>query len=385
MARQPQAANLEPQRFGHHRNSFGFLRLLFASLVIAAHTPELADGDRHREILTRVFGTITFGEVAVDAFFLISGYLITGSCLNSTPAAFLRKRAYRIYPAFLVASAICVFIVAPLGGASLNLPTGVWVSTLVRAILLQPPDIGPVFVGTYYGALNGALWTIAYEFKCYLLVFLLGRADLFGSPRKIILFAAVLILLTALLPVTYEPGGLASATREPATIFSIPAMLSLIIGEPHTTIRLTMTFTVGCCYYLFRDRFRFSRRAVLFATLALLGCMCIAALAHVGVAVFGGLLIFAAARRTTGGILERVNNEQDVSYGVYLYAWPATKLLLLWWPHAPLSLVGAATLAIALGGGWLSWTIVERPAMRMVRQRTVPPREAHARAAHDFR
>jgi peptidoglycan/LPS O-acetylase OafA/YrhL len=72
----------EVEHFGRHRNAFGFLRLLFASLVIVSHATELFDGNREREPLTRLFGTISFGDLAVDGFFIISGYLVVGSYLK---------------------------------------------------------------------------------------------------------------------------------------------------------------------------------------------------------------------------------------------------------------------------------------------------------------
>jgi peptidoglycan/LPS O-acetylase OafA/YrhL len=68
-------ASAQPERY----NNFNLLRLILALCVILSHSPELTDGDNHREPLMCLFDTIPLGFLAVDAFFLLSGYLIVQS------------------------------------------------------------------------------------------------------------------------------------------------------------------------------------------------------------------------------------------------------------------------------------------------------------------
>ena len=46
-------------RAGQHDNHFNFLRLVLAALVLLSHAPELVDGDRRREPLTRLFDSMS--------------------------------------------------------------------------------------------------------------------------------------------------------------------------------------------------------------------------------------------------------------------------------------------------------------------------------------
>ena len=196
-----------PRRFGEHQNAFGFLRLLFASLVIASHVPEIIDNDSHREVLHQLTNTVTFGWLAVASFFIISGYLITGSLVSShsLPTYFV-KRIARIYPGFIVASIVCLTVVAPLAGASFKNGTlhTIVASIAHMAILGQPVAEHP-FPGSNYSdalsGLNGALWTIQYEFACYVLVALLYLIGLI----RIRLITGIAVLLLAI--GTWLPSG----------------------------------------------------------------------------------------------------------------------------------------------------------------------------------
>ena len=97
------------------QNNFGFLRLFFAIVVIFSHAPEAIDGDRNRELMTRFFGTMSMGDLAVTCFFLISGFLILMSYQHSSSFKnYLKKRVLRIYPGFILAYLFCLLCVIPM-------------------------------------------------------------------------------------------------------------------------------------------------------------------------------------------------------------------------------------------------------------------------------
>jgi peptidoglycan/LPS O-acetylase OafA/YrhL len=361
----------KPKRFGDHQNAFGFLRLILASLVIVSHTPELADGDRHRELLTNWFGSISFGEMAVDGFFIISGFLITASYLSShSPLSYLKKRVARIYPGFLVASLICVAVVGPLAGGSpaFGLDRAV-AGTLIRAAILCPPALSGAFLGSYQPLINGAAWTIQYEFTCYLIVLAIGAVGGFKTWKLVALAAIVLLLSAAFLPVQVADK-----------INSLPLRTFILQGDAaHTLPRLIGCFLVGSAFFLVQDKIPLRAGWVIAALAATLLFLLNAHFATLGFALFGSYVLFSVAALGRGTILSRINNRDDISYGLYLYAWPIEKLLLWWRVTDNLVILGLITLVLAAAAGAASWYLVEKPVMRVIRRNwinhpiTLPP------------
>ena len=335
------------------KNNFGFLRLLFASLVIVSHSPELVDGNRSREILTRIFGTMSFGEISVDGFFLISGYLITQSFMRSSSTfEYLLKRVLRIVPGYAVSFVLCVLVVAPFAGNGV-----IWSLRLVEILLLQmltlsPPMIAGAFDGLPYPLLNGAMWTIAYEFRCYLAVTVFGLLGICRPRYRIVAAGAVAILL------------MLNATGAMLTDHPNQDML---LGVAAYNTRFGAVFGVGALYYLFRDRIPLTNVGAGIAAILLGGMMFRPLLAEAAYAILGGYLILWFAFRVPVLRLSVLDNKVDISYGLYLYGWPAQTLII--WHDRTVNpwLLCCLSLALASLFGYASWILVEKPCMRLLR------------------
>src|SRR4051794_39692299 len=91
----------------HARSNFGLIRFALATLVLVSHAFPLTRGSNLTEPLARATGAaegLTLGQLAVDGFFLISGYLVTLSWRRTRfVGAYIRKRVLRIYPGYLAA------------------------------------------------------------------------------------------------------------------------------------------------------------------------------------------------------------------------------------------------------------------------------------------
>jgi peptidoglycan/LPS O-acetylase OafA/YrhL len=330
-----------------HTNNLNFIRLLLATLVLLSHSSELIDGDRHREILSKLFHTISFGELAVNGFFLLSGYLILQSW-QRTPRLlrFLKKRFIRIYPGFIVSTIICAFLVGPLGAHSIDYFANFDVSKfLIAMFLLKNPHIPIVFFGQPHPEVNGSMWTISYEFRCYLIVAVSGILGIVNR-RKLWLIFSIFVLISSVFPgildKIYFPG------------------LYYLIGRFSDFIRFLSFFCAGGCFYLFREQIRYRKVWVLAALPVVILSMFEPHILRLILPTVGGYIFFWFSFINLP-TLQNFGTSSDISYGIYLYGWPIQKLLFWYFPSISQFLAFTLTLIISYGCGFLSWHLVEKP------------------------
>lgn len=351
------------------RNNFDFLRFFFASLVIFSHSYVLLSpaGNASEPGARLTLMRMDFGSLAVACFFAISGFLVTQSW-QKTPkvSEYLRKRVLRIYPGWIAALLFGVFIIAPLLRPHHSLELGI--GTLNYLSQLVVFQIGAAPNGwdkslPYVGCINSSTWTLPFEVFCYLFVILLGLLNLFRR-RVLILLPTLALLIYCALPTHTQ--FFSSGPLGP----SINWLQLPYFGNLRTLPILTVYFLSGMLYYLYKDRIPQSPW-LLAVSLLLVGLslfdLPLASVFFVVLPTFGFYVLFYLAFLPLGS-LHAFAKHGDLSYGVYLYAFPLQRLLIVeqfrGYHLTPLVLFLAAWV-LACGAAALSWRLVERPFLKL--------------------
>jgi peptidoglycan/LPS O-acetylase OafA/YrhL len=340
-------------RLDNRDNNFDVIRLVAATLVLVSHCYPLTGRDEPFAELTGV----TLGEVGVVMFFAMSGFLVAKSWIDEPqPRQYARKRALRLLPALAVAVAVTTLVIGPLftteslGDYFSDFDTWFY---LVRASLLitVAGHLPGVYEDNVYAdAVNGSLWTLPVEAGCYVMVAVLGLLGILRSSG--LLLGGAVVVLVAVTPLS--PASTDIVNTEAG-------------GNLTIVLELIATFLVGSLLYAVRARLRLSW-IVLAALVALwvltwetewVTLTTVLAIAY-------GVLVLAFR---TPASLRRLTAPGDVSYGVYVYAFPVQQSVAALWDDAtPLGMFAIAfpiTYALALA----SWRLIERPALRRKRRR----------------
>lgn len=336
---------------GDRDNAVGLARFVLSSMVVLSHSFHFFMRSNDLDPLIRLSREqYTLGRIAVDAFFVLSGFLVAGSWKSSRGGIdFLWRRATRIYPGFLTAILLTSLVAAPWLAARGGMPrpeVPSWADLLVPALTLDYVEL----------AANGSVWVLRYDFFCYLLIAAAGWSGLLARRWPV----AAMGIVSWLVYAYWFTSGADQGMR-----------------NQHP--RFLTCFLAGAIAHAYRDRIpsgwswvgASAVAMVLFLAPGLPFDLWPWQVASLAFPIFGTHLVlfacFGPGRRAG-----RAGWLGDFSYGLFLYAYPIQLVLvtafrdrldpfshfLISWPTAILA-------------AWASLSLIERPAMRLRSRR--PP------------
>jgi peptidoglycan/LPS O-acetylase OafA/YrhL len=187
------------------------------------------------------------------------------------------------------------------------------------------------------GVVNGSLWTLKHEVLCYLMIAGLGFAGLLRN-------------------------------RWVATAVLVGAVLSFALAGAHGPAffdqsTLERTFCVAALMQVWRDKIVWSR------VLAVVGLVAWVALASTAAGSWLVTLAIPYATIVAAGLVrpgaERWMRGNDVSYGVYLWAFPVQQVLASAWHSVSPLVLSLLALPLTALVALASWKLVERPALAL--------------------
>lgn len=251
-----------------------------------------------------------YGNLGVLIFFSISGFLVKASWQNDPDLTrFLSRRFLRLVPALAVCIPLTMLVVAALG-------------------LTGFPD-------NPHHALNGSLWTIKLEVYCYLIL----AAFALVMPRSGLAFTLVMLV-----------GWWIFRDARQHTVFHFGLLfgVGMLLQEyPRLRTGKAVGGLIGAGFLLIPTGHYQLALALIVAPLAVwIGCQ-------------------------SWPILRSAGNFGDLSYGVYIYAWPVQQWgVALLGRQTPYLVLLVVTLAVTGVLAALSWHLIEKPALKLKPRKT---------------
>jgi peptidoglycan/LPS O-acetylase OafA/YrhL len=330
----------------NRNNHFNLIRFAAAFTVLFSHSADLIGAQLPLQATVASYG-FYIGSIAVNVFFVVSGFLVTASLFNrGNIAAFFWARFLRIFPGLWV---VTVLIVFGLGVWATRLPVGEYLAspithfylwrnfTIVSGIGRYLPG---VFEANHYNQIvNASIWTIPIEWRLYE-------------------YLAMIWVVLSLIPKYRRRAFRIIAPLVAVTIFGF-----LVLGHRDNAGAVaTYLFFAGSSIFILGDKI-----PVLFkAVPALLAALVVAAVdpqsLFVVYLIVLPLLVLNLAY-APGRVLLQFNKLGDYSYGVYIYAFPIQQALIYLKPGISLGTLILYTSVLTLGASILSWRLVEKPAL----------------------
>lgn len=306
-------------------NAITPLRLGLALAVVLSHAFKSGGfGADPLEALTG--GQLQIGTASVIAFFGLSGWLLADTRTRRSRPRFAWHRILRIVPGLTVCVAVIWIVVVPvavnMGGTRPAPNMFAWWALQILVPHSALPELSELYGHVAMpGIVDASLWTLGVEAAMYAVLFTLpggvagpGTAVVAALPLGLLIAAGDSWILQ--LPVAFGVGALLSGRSVPGSL----AAVSVVVLAASSTLHILPI---------------------------------IAALAVPILTIWAGLAL-------------PLRWHADLSYGVYIYAWPVQQLAAM----AGLSALGYPTylaicLAAVLPVAFLSWSLIESPALKL--------------------
>jgi len=197
---------------------------------------------------------------------------------------------------------------------------------------------------------NGSLWTIPNEVRCYLALAVAGTVGALRSRVAVLALFLLLLIAHIAVPMTFHP------------VYAVER-------------RLALSFLSGVTLYLWRDRVMLSGPlAVALPALAIILPM--GEMRATAIFLAASYAMLVVAFRSPASIKRSSSQVPDYSYGIYIYAFPVQQALVALGIGTSPVINVVTTLPLILIFAAASWHMVEAPALRLkpqgVRVRGLP-------------
>lgn len=334
-------------------NNFNLLRIGAAIAVVLSHSFILSYNEPNS--IPR-----GIGYLAVNCFFIISGFLVCKSVLHHQRVTdFYKARVLRIFPALIVAVLFSAFLVGPIHtGISLadyfsDTQTYRFIAKNLSLVAGIEHHLPHVFDQRgVEQSVNPPLWTLVFEVYLYLA---LGVIALFTIKRSsnhagtTQLFSLVLCLITLISFVLY--------------VYTI-AVERFDIKLLEHSARFTSLFGIGALFYLARKKIKLSPTILLILIGALL-------LSSPWLVIHKTLLYPIVAYTLLylayipKGFLLKFNRLGDYSYGIYIFAYPIQQSIATWQTDISTTALFLSSLTVTLALAVPSWYLIEKKALTL--------------------
>jgi peptidoglycan/LPS O-acetylase OafA/YrhL len=339
------------------RNNFDVLRLAAAALVLVSHSFVVVGAHEPH------IGHWPLGTLGVEIFFAISGFLVAKSWFGQPRlSAFVVKRGLRILPALAVTVVATAFVLGPAvtghsTSAYFGTPatyaypvddvTAVATGGSVRHVAHHLPGVFTAHPDT---SANRSLWTLPIEVQAYIAVALLGMAGLLSGALPAIVAGFFLLSIA--------PSGVLDAP-------GIGSALDFVRGADGEAAHLLAMFFVSALMYRYRTRIALRGDLAVVALIGL-GASLGTPLERVALLLAIPYLALYLAYRSWGG-LRVLASHADVSYGLYLLAFPVQQTIVEVWGGSLPSpgIVALIAFPITYLLALCSWHGVEKRALRL--------------------